>query len=48
MTIFKDYLEIADSYHVSDHRFGIYAQSYVYNEVLWVNVGFYRTRSTKS
>ena len=32
-------VEIAESYHVSDHRFGIYAKSYVYGEVLmWISI----------
>ena len=42
------YLEIADSYHLSDRRFGIYAQSYVYREVFGVNVDFRGELGTKS
>ena len=42
------YLEIAESYHVSDHRFGIYAQSYVYREVFGVNVDFHGELGPKS
>ena len=39
---------IAESYHVSDHRFGIYEQSYVYRDVFRVNVDFYGDLGTKS
>ena len=45
--VFKSYLEIAESYHVSDHRFGIYAQSYVYMEGFGVNINFYGELGTK-
>ena len=46
--VFKGYLKIAGSYHVSDHRFGIYAQSCVYSEVFGVDVDFYGELRTKS
>ena len=45
---FKGYLEIAESYRVSDHIFGICEQRYVYREVLGVNVDFYKDLGIKS
>ena len=42
------YLEIAERYDVSEHRFGIYAQSYVYMEVFMIIDDFYEQLGPES